>query len=68
MSACASVNGESVELIPGTTVADIVGTLTGGGRGVAVARNGEVVPRSEWGTTVVKAEDRIEVLTAAQGG
>jgi sulfur carrier protein len=37
-------------------------------RGVAVARNGEVVPRSAWETTRVAADDRIEIVGAVQGG
>ncbi len=37
-------------------------------RGVAVARNGEVVSKSAWETTVVGEGDRIEIVTAAAGG
>jgi sulfur carrier protein len=64
------VNGEPVELPDGVTVAEVVAKLSGDhqGRGVAVARNGEVVPRASWDTTTVAAGDRLEVLTATQGG
>ena len=62
------VNGEHRPLPPGATVADVVAGLAGGGRGVAVARNGEVVPRSAWGETALEEGDLVEVLTAAQGG
>ena len=34
----------------------------------AVARNGEVVPKSAWDRTVVSGGDRIEIVTAAAGG
>ena len=68
MTAHVSVNGRVTPLSPGTTVSDVVGGLTSGGRGVAVARNGEVVPRSEWPTTLLQPDDLLEVLTAAQGG
>jgi sulfur carrier protein len=37
-------------------------------RGIAVARNGEIVRRSEWSTTVLLQSDRIEIVTAAAGG
>jgi sulfur carrier protein len=37
-------------------------------RGIAVALNGEVVPRSAWEVTGLRPGDRVEVLTAAQGG
>ncbi len=38
------------------------------GRGVAVARNGEIVPRSSWESEIVGTEDVIEIVTAAAGG
>ena len=62
------VNGQPRPLGPGATVADVVAALAGTGRGVAVARNGEVVPRSRWSTTALADNDLVEVLTAAQGG
>jgi sulfur carrier protein len=35
---------------------------------VAAALNGEVVRRSAWETTALRDDDRLEVLTAVQGG
>ena len=64
------LNGEEVTVALGVTVAEIVGA-TGVGpesRGVAVALDGEVVRRADWATTVVRDGQRIEVLTAVQGG
>ena len=45
-----TVNGEPRELPTGTTVAIMVASLSGApeGRGVAVALDGEVVPRGSW--------------------
>jgi sulfur carrier protein len=65
-----TVNGAERELQTGATVAELVGELGGrpDGRGVAVALATEVVPRSEWPTTVLSAGDRVEVLIAVQGG
>jgi len=63
-----NVNGEAEDLDAGTTVADLVGRHRDSPRGVAVARNEEVVPRSQWAATVVADGDRFEILTAAQGG
>jgi sulfur carrier protein len=37
-------------------------------RGVAVAVDGEVVPRAGWSTFAIPEEARVEVLTAMQGG
>jgi sulfur carrier protein len=59
------VNGEPQEFPGAGTVADLVGEPR---RGVAVAVNGEVVPRRGWPATPLHDGDRIEVLTAAQGG
>jgi thiamine-phosphate pyrophosphorylase len=42
--------------------------LAPGGPGLAVARNGEVVPRSQWGRVAIRAGDRLEVVGAVQGG
>jgi sulfur carrier protein len=36
--------------------------------GIAVAVNGEVVPRSAWAGHALRDGDRVEILTAAQGG
>lgn len=37
-------------------------------RGIAVARNGEIVRRSEWTSTLVVSGDLVEIVTAAAGG
>ncbi|MFK3981210.1 sulfur carrier protein ThiS [Micromonospora sp. NPDC050397] len=63
-----TVNGADHRLPEGVTVADLVATVTGQTRGVAVAVNGEVVPRTGWPAAVLRPGDRVEVLTAAQGG
>lgn len=62
------VNGKQVELEPGATVETVLEQLEVGAAGVAVALNGEVVPRSAWADTMLGPDDRVEVLTAAQGG
>jgi sulfur carrier protein len=64
------LNGAPSEVAPGTTVARLVAGLTGAGTGagVAVAVNGEVVPRGAWPQMQLGAGDRVEVLTAVQGG
>ena len=64
------VNGQPAEVDPGQTVAGLLAGLghPAGGPGIAVALNGEVVPRSAWPTTALDDNDRVEVLGAAQGG
>lgn len=60
-----TVNDEGRQLPERSTVADVVGEPT---RGVAVAVNQEVVPRSAWPAVALHAGDRIEILEAHQGG
>jgi sulfur carrier protein len=64
------VNGHPREVPDGTTVATLVAGATQPHLTAytAVARNGEVVPRSAWGTTPIADGDRVELLSAAQGG
>ena len=62
------VNGEPRELAHDTTVADLVRSLVDVERGVAVALNGEVVPRSRWRETRLAHGQQVEVLRAVQGG
>ncbi len=64
------VNGQPAQVEDGQTVAGLLERLghAPGGRGIAVARNGEVVPRSAWSTTGLDEGDRLEVLGASQGG
>jgi sulfur carrier protein len=62
------VNGERHDIAPGATVADLVTTWCSSPDGIAVARNREVVPRSEWATTSLTARDTVEIVTAAAGG
>jgi len=37
-------------------------------RGIAVALNGEVVPRAAWNETLLHAGDNVEIVRARQGG
>jgi len=64
------LNGEPVEVRPGATIADLVTTLTAQDdpRGVAVAVDRCVIPRSEWAATPARAGTLVEVVTAAAGG
>jgi sulfur carrier protein len=64
------LNGESVELDEGATAADAVAASGAPEpfRGVAVAVDGEVVPRGSWDATDLHAGQRVEVLQAVQGG
>ncbi|MEO9224510.1 MAG: sulfur carrier protein ThiS [Acidimicrobiales bacterium] len=62
------MNGEPTSLPPDATVRTALDHLAADGRGMAVAINGEVAPRSLWDATPVAEGDVLEVLTVAQGG
>jgi sulfur carrier protein len=64
------LNGQASELSAGETVAVVLrglGIAEEAG-GVAVAVDGEVVPRAVWESFELSADARVEVLTAMQGG
>jgi sulfur carrier protein len=64
------LNGRRSDLRAGETVADALTRLglTHDARGVAVAVDAEVVPRSRWESFVLPADAHVEVLGAMQGG
>ena len=63
-----TINGVPTRVTDGTTVAALVATRAEGHSRVAVARNGEVVPRGAWADTAVASGDELEMLVAVAGG
>jgi sulfur carrier protein len=63
------LNGEPRELPEGATL-DVAVEASGAPseRGIAVAVDGEVVPRGEWERFELREGQRVEVLQAVQGG
>jgi sulfur carrier protein len=64
------VNGEPVELTGGATVSDAAAKvgIQSWERGVAIAVDGEVVPRTQLDRTVLADGQRVEIVAAIQGG
>jgi thiazole synthase len=64
------LNGDDAILPDGATVTAAIDAsgAQAGPRGLAVAVDGEVVPRSEWDATSLSEGQHVEVLTAIQGG
>jgi sulfur carrier protein len=62
------LNGEALELPEGTSVADLIERLELSGRRVAVERNLDIVPRSQYASTALADGDRLEVVHAIGGG
>jgi sulfur carrier protein len=63
-----TVNGTNADVDPALTVAALIAARGETPRRVAVALNGEVVPRSRWETTGLTDGDSIEVLGPTAGG
>lgn len=65
-----TINGERHQLDRGATIVSVLEQLDfeAEGRGLAVAVDGEVVPRGTWAWTVLTEGMRVEVVAAVQGG
>lgn len=61
------VNAERVEVDDQTTVAALLQSLGYPDRGIAVALDQAVLPRSDW-TATLSDGAQLEVVTAVQGG
>ncbi|MEU6278139.1 sulfur carrier protein ThiS [Streptomyces populi] len=62
------VNGERRPVDAGTALDALVAAIAPAPSGVAAALNETVVPRAQWSSTPLREGDRVEVLTAVQGG
>ena len=64
------LNGSEVEIAEGATISAAIEHLdvSAEERGIAVAVDGEVVPRAEWAMTALRERQSIEVVRAVQGG
>ena len=61
-------NGQSREVAPGTTIAQLIGQLGLNPRQVAVEVNLDVVPRAQHASHVLCSGDRVELVTLVGGG
>lgn len=62
------VNGSTRSVSPDANVTRLLETLELAGKRVAVERNGEIVPRSQYGTTSLADGDQLEIVVAVGGG
>jgi len=62
------VNGAAHRLEQPLPVADLLRCLELSGKKIAVEQNGEIVPKSAHGSTVVNDGDRLEIVVAVGGG
>jgi sulfur carrier protein len=67
--ACIRVNGETEPLAAATLAALLAEkAVDTEQKGIAVALNGAVVPRTAWLQTPLKPGDNVEIVRARQGG
>lgn len=63
-----TVNGVARHFDTAPTLSDLLAQIGLGDRRVAVERNGEIVPRSQHGTTELAEGDELLVVQAIGGG
>lgn len=63
-----ALNGDNILVPRGCTLGELLTAHDIPERGIAVAVDGEIVPKTTRGDLVVLPEMRIEVVTVAQGG
>jgi sulfur carrier protein len=62
------LNGEARQVAADTTVLGLLELLGYVGKRVAVEKNGEIVPKSQHTETVLKQNDKLEIVVAVGGG
>ena len=63
-----SVNGQATSLEPGANIERLLEALELSGKRVAVEKNGEIVPRSQYMSTRLAEGDALEIIVAVGGG
>ena len=61
------INGEELN-IAGKTVAEYLATTSYDPKRIAVERNGDIVPKAQYGETVLKDGDSVEIVSFVGGG
>jgi sulfur carrier protein len=62
------INGERREFAQPLVVAELIETLGLAGKRLAIERNGEIVPRSQFGAHAIADGDKLEIVVAVGGG
>jgi sulfur carrier protein len=62
------VNGERHEVPKGLNITQLVAHLGLIGTRLAIERNLEILPRGQWGATMVSGGDRFEIVHLVGGG
>ena len=62
------INGSKRRVPESTTVDELIESIGLPKKGIALAINNEVIPKSRWNERSLSPQDRVELLTIAQGG
>ncbi len=62
------INGSKRRVPESTTVEELIESIGLPKKGIALAINNEVIPKSRWNERSLSPQDRVELLTIAQGG
>jgi sulfur carrier protein len=63
-----SVNGQVQRVEPGANVVRLLEAMELSGKRVAVEKNGEIIPRSQYPDTLLAEGDALEIVVAVGGG
>lgn len=61
------INGQYVDAA-GMTVSEYLETTTYDAKRIAIERNGDILPKSQYGETILKEGDTLEVVSFVGGG
>ena len=62
------INGAARQFPEALTVSGLIELLGYVGKRIAIERNGEIVPKSQHGSTALAAGDQLEIVVAVGGG
>ena len=63
-----TINGEHRQFPDALTVSGLIEQLGYAGKRIAIERNGEIVPKSQHGSTSLVSGDVLEIVVAVGGG
>ena len=63
-----TINGEPRQFPDALTISGLIEQLGYAGKRIAIERNGEIVPKSQHGSTSLVSGDVLEIVVAVGGG
>jgi sulfur carrier protein len=63
-----SINGAARDFPQAVSVAELIQDMGLGNKRIALERNGEIVPRSQYGQQILAEGDKLEIVVAVGGG